>query len=248
MSSYVPFFLVQNHLGLQTEHASELEKARELVQHGLNLMTQLTPQFEVEKGWLSAQGLSLRVVESCEATVILVDRGMAGAAWAPLRTAWECLFYAAALWRKPARFAEFTGAHHKERLTQVHALRKSAPPSLSPESIAKLETLAQDTGAHEKWPCFNAADEAGLKTEYELFYRGCGLAGAHATQRSLDRHLTQLKGAAEGEYVWTYAPNFDTAGIQIAWAIQCLALTMDRFQEQLTAVSGAEPQARTAPA
>lgn len=235
MSPLTPFFLEQNHLGLETKHASELEKARELVQHGLNLLSQQAPQFQTEMGWLSAHGLSLRVVESCEATLILVDKGMAGAAWAPLRTAWECLFYAAALWRKPSRFADFTGAHHKERLTQVHALRKSAPPSLSPESIAKLEALAQDSGAYEKWPCFNAADEAGLKTEYELFYRGCGIAGAHATERSLDRHLRQLKGTAEGEYVWTYEPDFHAAGIQIGWVMQCLSLTMDRFQEQLTA-------------
>lgn len=241
MNPYVPFFLLKNHLGLETNHASELEKGRELVQHGLNLMTQLTPDFGAEKGWLSAQGLSLRVVESCEATLILVDKGMAGAAWAPLRTAWECLFYAAALWRNPARFADFTGAHHKERLTQVQALRKSAPSSLSADSVTKLETLAENTGAHEKWPSFNAAVEAVLKGEYELFYRGCGLAGAHGTQRSVDRHLTQLEGAAEGEYVWTYAPNFDAAGIQIGWAIQCLTLTMYRFQEQLTAV-GAGPQ------
>lgn len=243
MNPYVPFFLLQNHLGLQTVHAAALEKARELVQHGLDLLTQITPQFEAEKGWLAAYGLSLRAVESCEATLILIDKGMAGAAWAPLRTAWECLFYAAALWRNPARFADFTEAHHKERLTQVHALRKSAPPTLSPESVAKLETLAQYPGTNEKWPCFNAAEEAGLKIEYELFYRGCGLAGAHATQRSLDRHFTQLNGAKEGEYLWTYAPNFDTAAIQTEWAIQCLALTMDRFQEQLTAVSCAEPLA-----
>lgn len=242
MSPFVPFFSEQNHLGLRTEHASELEKARELVQDGLNLLTQQTPQLETEKGWLSAHGLSLRVVESCEATVILVDKGMAGAAWATLRTAWECFFYAAALWRNPSRFTDFTEAHHKERLTQVHALRKSSPPSLNPESVAKLEALAQDTGPHEKWPCFNAAEEAGLKAEYELFYRGCGIAGAHATQRSVDRHLTQFKGAAEGEYAWTYAPTFDAARIQIGWTIQCLTMTMNRFQEQLTAVNGVVPK------
>lgn len=235
--TYAPFFLLKNNLGLGTEHAANFEKARELVQEGVNLLTQRVPEFLSERGWVAAQGLSLKVLESCEATLILADKGMSGAAWAPLRTAWESFIFAAALWRNPARYADFNDAHHKERLTQVVALKRMAPPSLAKCAVDKLDQLAEDTSVHKKWPCFNAAEEAGLKQEYELFYRGCGLAGAHATERSLDRHLTQLPGAPAKEYVWTYGPDFFMTEFMLAATIQCLAMTMDRFQERLTDLS-----------
>jgi len=220
-----------------TEHAPELEKAREAIQDALNLISRPTPSFESNKGLLAGQGLFLRTIESCEATIILVDKGMAGAAWATLRTACECLLYACALWRNPSRFKDFTEANHKERLTQVHALRKGISLGLSAEAAAKLETLALSPNGHQKWPAFNAAEEAGLKDYYELIYRGCGLAGAHATERSLDRHLIEVNGGAEGAYSWDYSPNFAHAHIQIGWTLQCLATGMDRLQEQLDAGS-----------
>lgn len=233
MSTFPPYFTLRNDLGLGTEHAPELERAREAIQDALVLISQSRPLLASSIGSRAGIGLFLRLVESSEATIILIDKGMAGAAWATLRTAFECLFYTCALWRNPARWDDFTEAHHKERLTQVHALQKCVPHELSVDAIEKLDALAESRNTHQKWPAYNAAEEAGLKDYYELFYRGCGLAGAHATQRSLDRHLKVDSQRAESTPALDYGPNFDQARTQIAWTLQCLATGMDRLQEQL---------------
>lgn len=198
-------------------------------------MAQSVHHFELEMGLQAAFGLGLKTIESCEATVILVDKGMPAAAWAPLRTAWECLFYAAALLRDPARISKFMSSHNKERLTQVQALRRASPSVLSQESKATLEELAQDTAPYEKWPCFNAATEAGLRSEYELYYRGGGMAGAHATERSLEFYIAQVDDPVQGEYVWAYEPNFNAATMPLVTVEQCLVLLIARLRERTDA-------------
>jgi hypothetical protein len=113
---------------------------------------------------------------------------MAAIPFAALRTAYECLFYACALWRKPTLAAKFEALHHQERIKQARAmLNAGAEARVSPDRLSVLRDVAAEKPPFEVGiSAWEAAGAADLIFEYENVYRGCGLAGAHASVRSLD--------------------------------------------------------------
>lgn len=129
----------------------------------------------------------LRCIESCQATVLLGERGLSTTSYATLRTAFECLFAACALWRDPAVAGRMEAWHHKERIKQAKGmLAAGAETRVSPAELAALRAISSDVSPPCDWSHQAAANIAELRFEYETAYRGLGLAGAHATPRSLD--------------------------------------------------------------
>lgn len=129
----------------------------------------------------------LRCIESCQATVMLAERGLPTTPHAILRTAFECLFAASALWRDPNVADRMEASHHKERIKQAKGMMAAgAKKRVPPDQFAELKGIASEATPESSWSHQAAADVAGLRFEYETAYRGLGLAGAHATPRSLD--------------------------------------------------------------
>jgi hypothetical protein len=140
------------------------------------------------EAYLVGLGYWLRCIESCSGAVLLAERGMAAIPFAALRTAYECLFYACALWRKPTLAVKFEDLHHQERIKQARAMvNAGAEARVPPDRLSVLKDVAAETPPLEAGiSAWEAACAADLIFEYENVYRGCGLAGAHASIRSLD--------------------------------------------------------------
>ncbi len=200
------------------------------LKHALETFQLGAPEgMSVNKGWIAGLAMWLRAVESSEATLLLVRQGMGGSAWATLRTGYECLFFAGALWNKPENYPLLESGHHFERLKQVSELRK-------PDQIDKVdgttkqmldELAAAEAGVHKGWPVYDAAKDAGFLTAYQWMYRGASLAGAHATQRSLDPYFKKL---GDGTYEYSYEKNFMAAPIQVAWTTNMLVLGINALK------------------
>jgi len=141
-------------------------------------------------GVIAALGFWLRCLETCQGVVLLTERGMATSALALLRTAYECLFYACALWRKPELADRMEAAHHFERTKQARAMLDAGRDRIDAERLADLEAIAAETYPHASFSAWDAASAADLRFEYEAAYRGLGIGGAHATLRSLDGYHT----------------------------------------------------------
>jgi len=119
--------------------------------------------------------------------VLLAERGLATTPYATLRTAFECLFAACALWRDPTVVDKMENWHHKERIKQAKGmLEAGAETRVQSNRLSELKAIADEAPPQSNWSHHEAAKIAGLRFEYETAYRGLGLAGAHATPRSLD--------------------------------------------------------------
>lgn len=176
---------------------------------------------EANEGWVAGLALWLRAVESCEATLTLVQQGTPGAAWATLRTAFECLFYACALWNKPENYKKLSDTHHHERLLQIQEMLKhKSLEGVSPETLARWTASGESPKSYGKWSSYEAADDAKLMNYYQLMYRGCSLAGAHGTERSLETHLNV---EADGSVSLKYRRNFEHARLQLSWTREVLS-------------------------
>lgn len=174
-----------------------------------------------------ALGMWLKAVESCEATDVLGSRQMYGAAWANLRVAYECLFYAAAILKNPEN-AEKLAHHH---MYQVAKLFKD---QINDKSKANDQTVEQKTEiahydkhikAHSNWPAADAAKAAGLFEQYSDFFRTISQLGAHANISSLDQHFTEIK-----DRLMIRGGRPEDRDSQINLAILCLALGTQRLE------------------
>lgn len=179
----------------------------------------------------------LRCIESCQATVLLAERGLPTTPYSTLRTAFECLFAACALWRDPAVADKMEAWHHRERIKQATGmLAAGAEGRVSPEGLAELKAIASEVSPRSDWSHQAAAVCAGLRFEYETAYRGLGLAGAHATPRSLDDfHLVHPDDSL------TLRLEPDTKRLE--WVLglvnTCLQCGIQRHREALLDISNA---------
>lgn len=171
----------------------------------------------------------LRAIESCEGTVLLAERGLATSPYAVLRTAFECLFAACALWRKPEVADKLEAWHHEERVKQARQmLAEGAATRIPPERQDELKAIAAEQPSPSGWSHWEAACAADLRFEYAMVYRGLGIAGAHASPRSLDDfHATQ----ADGTFDLTMQPNSARLEWLLGLVDTCLNRGIARHQE-----------------
>ncbi len=173
----------------------------------------------------------LRCIESCQATVLLGERGLSTTPYATLRTAFECLFAACALWRNPAVADKMEAWHHKERIKQAKGmLAAGAETRVLPEKLAVLEAIADGASPPCDWSHQAASNIAGLRFEYETAYRGLGLAGAHATPRSLDDYYVPQP---DGSLTLKFEPTTNRLEWVLGLVKTCLKCGIQRHREAL---------------
>ena len=175
-------------------------------------------------------GYWLRCIESCQASVLLTERGMAAMPFATVRTAYECLFYACAIWRKPELLEKYEAHHHHERIRQANGmLNEGDPTHFTPVRLALLKSVADERkptiAAISVWEAAGAAD---FKYEYEAVYRGCSLAGAHASVRSLDDFFGDLP---DGSLVLRLEPDVKNLEWLLGMVSNCLEGGIQRQRE-----------------
>lgn len=171
----------------------------------------------------------LRCIESCQGTVLLAERGLATASFAPLRTAYECLFAASALWRRPEVADKMEAWHHEERIKQARQmLTEGAETRVEPVRLIELKAIAAEQLVPSGWSHWEAACAADLKFEYAMAYRGLGIAGAHASPRSLDDfHDVQ----ADGSFDLDLSPRADRLGWLLGVVATCMRCGIQRHRE-----------------
>lgn len=180
-------------------------------------------------------GFWLRCIESCQGAVLLAERGLPTAPYATLRTAFECLFSACALWRKPQVAAKMDAWHHEERVRQARQLISvGAEDRVSPEGLVELRRVAAEQSPSSGWSHWEAACAAELQFEYAMMYRGLGISGAHASPRSLDDfYSTRPDGSLDME--------LQPSGERLPWlldlVVNCLSIGSARHSQARAALA-----------
>lgn len=209
--------------------AENMHVAREAVRLAIEELPK-PRAYTAERGTAAALAFWLRTLESCQAAIVLLDLGMPGAAAATVRTAYECLFHYCALLKDPSLYSRLRKSHVHEYKLQAKQLKSLEDVNLSDEMLQKLEEYASDESEGTKWSAFDVAVAAGLQPLYEAVWRGMGSLGAHATERSLDRHFVTREDGAEQ---MTYAPDFRNLEVILMPVIFCLEIGRDRLREHI---------------
>ena len=185
-----------------------------------------------DAAYLVGLGYWLRCVEACQGTVLLAERGLATTPHSSLRTAFECLFYAAAVWRHPQLADKMEASHHTERLKQANQMIKAgAETRVDRGRLADLKAVAAEVDP--KAPglsVYEAATQADLLFEYETIYRGLGLGGAHATLRSLDPYFD---AKPDGSFDLKFEPQFDKLEWLLGLVSTCLTGGIARHRKAI---------------
>ena len=139
--------------------------------------------------YLVGLGMWRRAIESCQATVLLMEYGFLSSQFATLRTAYECLFIASGLWYGSLTLKRLEEWHNRERTLQARLLHTELQKlGYTAEMLHTLSFIKDDAAPRNKLSLSDTAHHAGLGLLYESSYRGLSLAGAHATPQSLRSH------------------------------------------------------------
>lgn len=186
-------------------------------------------QGSASPGYLVAMGYWLKCIESCQGAVLLIERGLPGAPYPVLRTAFECLFFACAVWRKPELLDKLKAGHDAERVKQANLmLAAGAAARVTPGRLADLQAIAAEPTDGTGVSAWEAANAADLVFEYQTAYRGFGIAGAHATARSLDDYVEQLE---DGSFTLGLEPGCERTAWLLGLVVTCLSCGTGRHRE-----------------
>jgi hypothetical protein len=181
-----------------------------------------------------ALGMWFKAVESCEATDVLGSRQMYGAAWANLRVAYECLFYASAILKNPDN-AERLANHHMFQVAKLFKDQindKSKANNRTAEENAEIDHYEKHIKAHSNWPAADAAKAADMFEQYSNIFRVISQLGAHANISSLDQHFSDMK-----DRLLIRGGRPKDRDSQIDMAILCLALGLERIEGVTTSTN-----------
>jgi hypothetical protein len=90
---------------------------------------------------------------------------------------------------------------------------------------AAIDANGENTGG---WNMTAAAGVAGLTQEYDLYWRGASIAGAHATEFSITR---LIKTPPDGSEYVNALPDFEDVEKILGGVLSCLEIGIARFQE-----------------
>lgn len=132
-----------------------------------------------------------RTVRSCQAAIILCERGLVVDAQTLTRSAVEALFYAGALINDPSVFCRIAREGDIAEAKQAKAMIRSlSGKGLTEQNIADLNEVSRRAdGGGAGFSCFDAAGVADLIPLYDTIYRGLSGVASHATFRSMDSSI-----------------------------------------------------------
>jgi len=216
---------------LREAHSSEFMKVEGLATQAISDLKAVDG--EATQAYLIGVAYWMRCIECCQAAVLLVERGLPTAPFPVMRTAFECLFVACALWRKPDLVAKLQDGHDSERIKQAKAMvAAGAAGRVDPGKLLELESVAAEMpSAGPGLTAWEAAGAAGLTFEYQTAYRGFGLAGAHASLRSLDGLVEERE---DGSIDFHFGPDDRHTAWLLSLVATCLTGGIQRHRESLS--------------
>lgn len=133
-----------------------------------------------------------RTVQSCQAAILLCERGLVVDAQTLIRSAVEALFYGGALINDPSVFFKIAREGDIAESKQAKAMLRSwSGIGLTEGNIADLtEVSRRAEGSGAGFSCYDAAGVAGLMPLYDTIYRGLSGLASHATFRSMDSSIS----------------------------------------------------------
>ncbi|GAB3758734.1 hypothetical protein GCM10028796_04850 [Ramlibacter monticola] len=163
----------------------------------------------------------LKALNSFQGALLLLSRGMSVESEILSRTALECAIVLGAIAADPSYIDTLEAAHRVHEQKQARAirdlLRGDTAGSFGPE-IAKAIDEAASLRARDEHAVAAAAVKAGLRAEYEIFYRGASGAAAHATVGA----VSQLLRAQGGVLRIHIGPDYDK--VPRAFAVLAISL------------------------
>ena len=129
-----------------------------------------------------------RTVRSCQAAVILCERGLVVDAQTVTRSAAEALFHGVALINDQSIFFRIARQSDIDEKKQAEAMISTlADKGLTDQNIVDLtEVIRRGEGKASGFSTHDAARVAGLMPIYDTLYRGLSGVASHATFRSMD--------------------------------------------------------------
>lgn len=128
-----------------------------------------------------------RTVRSCQAAIILCERGLVVDAQTVTRSAVEALFHGVALINDPGVFVRIAREGDIAEKKQAEAMIKTFSGGLADQQVADLgEVISRADGKAAGFTVFDAARIADLMPIYDTLYRGLSTVASHATFRSMD--------------------------------------------------------------
>jgi len=216
-----------NRASLKTDYSDSAQTVFERVRTCLNDLDQVKGACLDVGGVQNGLLLWIRSIEASQGAIHLADLGMPGTANSSLRTAFECLFYACALWRKPALntrlFQDYVGELQK---MASKVLPISAEHNLDPETVDRMNAIVAEPKSKGELSAHDAAEAADLLGLYQTAYRGLSSHGAHATWGSTGTFRNRV--SPQGNLV--VGPDF--AQTELIWrgAHKCLRIGSERFK------------------
>lgn len=141
-----------------------------------------------EAHMLAALVFLQRTIRSCQAAIILCERGLVVDAQTVTRSAAEALFHGAALINDPSVFARISRQSDIDEKKQAEAMINTlSDKGLTAQNIADLtDVIRRGEGKAAGFSTHDAARVAQLMPIYDTLYRGLSGVASHATFRSMD--------------------------------------------------------------
>jgi hypothetical protein len=179
-----------------------------------------------------AIGLWLRCVRSCQASLLLLERGLVPEAQALIRSAYEFLFYAVAILKDPKILDSMWEGDGYARREQAESMLREGREvgALNEEQTERLTSLiAQLEKGKKQISSYDAAKKAGMAYLYATVYRGMSFVGAHATLAA-----TNLMFEPTGEHVSAvFGPSDADLPFSVGLVDKCLAEGAEHFDSLL---------------
>lgn len=170
---------------------------------------------------LTAMSLWARCVSGCQAAIILAERGMGIDALAMLRTAYENLFYCAAILKSPDTVSRLAGEDTQQRVKQAKAMLSDPQVCTvlrDEDRILLAEMVQEAPKSSPSINAFEAAEIAEMLVVYHATWRTLSLVAAHATLTSaghaFGKSITDLQ----------FGPSHDHLAEAFGLARDCLRL------------------------
>ena len=226
---------------LRGQHEMEFAKVEALAEQAIADLNAVSGVATQE--YLLGLGFWLRSLECYQGAVLLIERGLPSAPFPILRTAFECLLFACALWRKPALAEKLKAGHDAERVKQAkEMIAAGAATRVSRAGMADLQAIAAETvPSNTGLTAWEAASAADLSFDYQTAYRGFGIAGAHASLRSLDDFFNERP---DGSFNLGFEPSSQRTAWLLGLVASGLTCGIERHRE---ARSGAGPATALSP-
>lgn len=164
----------------------------------------------------------LKALYCFQGAILLLSRGMPVESEILSRTGLECAMELAAIEKDPKHIDALAAAHKVHHETQARSVRDlldgKTAGTFGPELGKAIDEAARQPKVKDRYKLAHTAAKAGMRAEYDIFYRGASGAAAHATLGAATRHVQEEGGLLR----LTFGPNYELMPTAFAMAVASL--------------------------